>query len=94
MVDLDNTWGKVRYGWSKFGGGFFGMVKNEGDWFCQSCGQVQPEEFPQYMVPLDKTERDFLRICSVCKHIQIRHKLGKYNYVRIIQIVRKENLYG
>ena len=94
MDNIDLTWGKIRYGWSKFGGGFFGMVKNEGDWFCQACGQKQPEEFPQYMIPTDKNERDFIRICSVCKHIQIKHKLSKYSYIRIIKIVRKDKLYG
>jgi len=84
----------MRYGWSKFGGGFFGLVKNEGKWFCQACGGEQTDDLPQYYIPMDKTEREFARVCSLCKHIQFKYKLGRYNYVRIIQIVRKELVYG
>lgn len=86
--------GKESYGWSKYGGGMHGLVGDEGDWFCQLCGEEQPEESPKYMLPMDGTKREFLRVCSVCKHVQLKHKLGTYNYTKIIKIVRKEVRYG
>jgi hypothetical protein len=85
---------QMRYGWSKFGGGFFGLVKNEGIWICQACGEEQTDDLPQYYIAMDKSEREFVRICSICKHVQLKYKLGRYNYTRIIQIVRKDLIYG
>ncbi len=91
---MTTEWGKQKYGWSKYSGGFMGLVKDENDWYCQACGEPQAKELPQYMLPISKMEREYVRICSVCKHIQLRHKIGKYNFVRIIQIVRKQPTYG
>jgi hypothetical protein len=67
---------KRMYGWSKYGGGMYGMVKGESDWFCQSCGSKQAKEMAQYMIPIDIFKRDYIRVCGICKHVQLRHKLN------------------
>jgi hypothetical protein len=85
---------KMCYGWSKYNGGMSGLVKDEDDWFCQCCGEKQPKEFPQYMIPADSLEREFFRICSVCKHIQLRNKIERYQFKRLTIIVRKLYPYG
>jgi hypothetical protein len=56
------------YSWSKWGGGTSGLVKEELDeWYCQSCGEKQVRTLPSYMIPMDETQRDYVRVCSDCK---------------------------
>lgn len=58
---------KAMYGWSKYGGPNMGLVKQENDtWYCQSCGEEYPEEMSPFMMPMDDTMREFIRICGIC----------------------------
>lgn len=80
---------RQRYGWTKYDGGFSGLEKEKGLWFCQACGQQQPEEVPRYLMPAISgiEAREWVSICSVCKH-----KLGKrrISYQKLIRIIRIE----
>jgi len=89
----EKEYNTITYGWSKYRPKQV-KSKKEYSWTCQTCGEEQPLEVPHYFVPIDQTRHEFLRICSVCKHIQLENKLGKYDYARIILIVRKELPYG
>jgi hypothetical protein len=56
------------YGWTKWGGSRGGFVKEELDeWFCQVCGERQVQCLPSYMIPVDGMDRDFVRVCTLCK---------------------------
>jgi hypothetical protein len=64
------------YGWSKWGGGSEGLVKEElEEWYCQSCGEKQLREFPSYMIPVDKAQRDYIRVCVWCKAQSVMNNL-------------------
>ncbi len=80
---------KAKFGWTKYGCTKVEVVEDDGNWTCQTCGETQPNEFPHYFVPLDSNRYEFLKICSICKHIQLEHKLKKYDYITIINIVRR-----
>lgn len=82
---MTTDWGKMRYGWSKYGGPMYGLVREEQSWHCQCCGKEQPKTVPQYMMPLDGMNRDFVRICSICKHRQTH---GNMSYHKLVVIVR------
>lgn len=57
-----------KKGWSKWGGGLYGLDKEELDeWYCQTCGEKQTKTLPSYMFPVDTFKRDFVRVCSECK---------------------------
>lgn len=57
-----------RQSWSKWGGGSYGLLKEELDeWFCQVCGEKQLNILPSYMFPVDTLKRDFVRVCTDCK---------------------------
>jgi len=59
---------KMMYGWTKWGGGRMGMSKEETDeWYCQCCGEKQTKILPSYMIPLDDSRRDWMRVCANCK---------------------------
>lgn len=81
---------KAKYGWSRWGGAMYGLVKSEGEWVCQGCGKDQPVGVPQYYFPWDKEEREYVRLCSVCKHIQLSNKIPKYQVTTLFTIIRKE----
>lgn len=54
--------------WTKWGGGGYGLLKESLDeWYCQVCSEKQVRVLPSYMLPMDETQRDFIRICSLCK---------------------------
>lgn len=60
---------RMKYGWSKHGGARYGLVRQMGDWVCQSCGEDQPAEIPAYMYPFDiEGLREFVRICACCEN--------------------------
>lgn len=68
---------KLMYGWSKYGGGNKGLVKEMLDeWYCQACSELQRKELPSYMV-LSAT-REFMRVCSRCKNRMVRERLKDY----------------
>ena len=68
---------RLMYGWSKWGGGNKGLVKEElKEWYCQSCINLQKKELPSYMV--ETATREFVRVCSNCKHKMIQKKLKSY----------------
>lgn len=66
------------YGWTKWGGARSGLVKEDLDvWYCQVCGREQIKILPCYMLPLDG-EREYVRICTLCKAKSIMKKLSKW----------------
>lgn len=57
------------YGWSKHGGARHGLVKENLDvWVCQICSQPQTRDMASYMISMDEDQREFIRVCSACKH--------------------------
>lgn len=69
-INFNNQYGShlPKQGWSKYGGGIYGLLKEELDeWYCQICGDVQVKILPSYMFPVDESKRDFVRVCSTCK---------------------------
>ena len=81
---------KMMYGWSKYGGPRYGLIKGEKDWFCQACGSKQAKELGQYMIPINNSNREFARVCGICKHMQAKHKL---NYKRLCIKIRVKETY-
>ncbi len=76
---------RLMYGWSKWGGGNQGLVKEELDeWYCQSCSEMQKKELPSYMV--ESATREFMRVCAKCKNVMVRSNIRSYwkllNYIR------------
>lgn len=70
---------RKMYGWTKWGGAREGLVKEDlEEWYCQCCGEKQIKVLPSYMFPVDEFERDFIRICTVCKARSIAKKLRKF----------------
>lgn len=66
------------YGWSKWGGGFKGLVKEELDtWTCQCCAEDQTIDLPSYMVEI--WPREFVRVCAKCKNKMIKEKIKKFD---------------
>lgn len=66
------------YGWTKWGGAREGLVKEDLEvWYCQVCGEKQIRCLPSYMFPTDETEREFVRVCTLCKAKSILGKLTK-----------------
>ena len=83
MVKVTIT--RLMYGWSRWGGGNQGLVKEELDeWYCQNCGEIQKKGLPSYMV--ETAEREFVRVCAKCKHKMVENRLKDYwglmNYTR------------
>lgn len=79
---------KQMYGWTKWGGPNMGLVKEELDeWYCQVCSSRQTRALPAYMIPLDKSERDFVRVCSLCKNKQLVAEVE--DFYSLINKVRK-----
>lgn len=71
---------KKMYGWSKYGGARKGLVKEELDeWSCQLCGSTNNRSLPAYFVPEDATQREYMRICSDCKHLALKHDLKTFD---------------
>jgi len=67
-----------QQGWSKWGGARSGFLKEELDeWYCQVCGERQVKVLPCYMFPMDELNRDFIRVCTICKAKSIVHKLNR-----------------
>ena len=78
---------KLMYGWSKWGGGNKGLVKESLDeWACQACGEKQRRELPSYMLEL--WPREFVRICSKCKNIATKNKLK--SFYELLEYVKKD----
>lgn len=68
---------KQMFGWSKWGGatqGLFTLLPAD-EWFCQCCGQKQTRNLPSYMIPLDKSRRNFVKVCSICRYRFLINKL-------------------
>lgn len=55
-------------------------------WCCQSCGQEQDVLIPQYLIPFDSSLAEIFKICPVCKHKQVLHKI---EYIgQLISLIR------
>jgi len=78
---------RMMYGWTKWGGATEGISKESVDeWFCQICGEPQIKELPSYMIPVDITQRDFIRVCSSCKAKSVqRHIMLCWDLLRLIR---------
>jgi len=77
MVRVKYTINQLSYGWSKWGGGNKGLVKEELDeWYCQGCGEFQKKILPSYMV--ESATREFMRVCSSCKHKMVEKRIRDY----------------
>jgi hypothetical protein len=68
------------FGWSKWGGGNQGLftLLPADEWFCQICGRKQTRNLPSYMIPVDDSNREFVKICCNCKHKLIIKKLKTF----------------
>lgn len=67
------------YGWTKWGGAREGMFKEDlEEWYCQACGEKQIRILPCYMFPTDDTEREFVRVCTLCKAKSVIEHLSKW----------------
>lgn len=81
---------KKMYGWSKWGGARFGMITRETtwspSWVCQVCGKDQVRELPHYMIPLKGTDREYIQVCSTCKHESVINKLK--DHIALIEHIR------
>lgn len=85
MIRITTKITRLMYGWSKWGGGNKGLVKEELDeWYCQSCSETQRKGLPSYMV--ETAEREFVRVCSKCKHKMVEQNLK--DYYDLIKILR------
>lgn len=78
---------KMMYGWSKYGGARMGMVRKETvwskDWCCQVCGKTQIRDLPHYMIPFKDSDREYIQICSTCKHIAMEKGAEDHEAVMI-----------
>ena len=84
------TLSKAKYGWSKYGGARHGLVKQGGQWYCQACGEEQPDNLPAYMMCIDNGGfREFIRLCSVCEHTV--KKLDIKIFQELKRILKKES---
>lgn len=80
---------RKMYGWTKYGGGRKGTVQEELDeWVCQSCGEKHTKELPYYILPMDSLEREFVKVCSVCKYVSEVAKVREY--YDLIKITRDQ----
>lgn len=68
---------KIRYGWSKWGGGRnVGVVQADlPEWSCQVCGERQVKGMPFFEIPFDDLQIEQIRICSHCQHIRLLNHL-------------------
>jgi len=82
---------KMMYGWTKYGGRNYGIVKHGGGWFCQACGEKQPKEAPAYMFCMDNGKfREFVRLCSCCENVVKVKKV--VNFQKLKEIVEKKEV--
>jgi hypothetical protein len=71
------------YGWTKWGGAREGLVKEDLDiWYCQVCGEPQLRVLPSYMFPMDESDREFVRVCSLCKAKAVLQKLHQWTELK------------
>lgn len=77
------------YGWSKWGGATMGLAKEElPTWYCQVCGDEQILQLPSYMIPMDYSQRDFIRVCASCKAKAVRRRVTlSYELIRIVKSI-------
>lgn len=83
---------KKMYGWTKYGGATLGFSQTLSDvWYCQFCGDRQVKELPCYLIPMDLSERDFIRACSSCKHTQVKAGATTVGeLLKLIEITRRD----
>jgi hypothetical protein len=89
---MEDSLGKQKYGWSKYGGGNKGLetTKIHTDWCCQACGETQPVSLPPFKFRVE--HREFIRICSSCYNKVKKQHIEEY--VILISIVRKHLRFG
>ena len=78
-----------KQGWTKWGGAVYGIDKTEFDqWYCQACGDEQIKGLPSYMIPMDESQRDFIRVCSSCKFKAVKTRVRiSWDLIRIIKVI-------
>jgi hypothetical protein len=77
-----------KQGWSKWGGSVSGLLKEDLDtWYCQICGDEQVKTLPSYMIPVDSSNREFIRVCSNCKSKSYSHRVTLcWDLLRIVRV--------
>jgi NAD-dependent SIR2 family protein deacetylase len=76
------------YGWTKYGGAREGLVKKELEkWYCQVCGAQMPKSIPAYMIPMDRLNRDFLRVCPECQNASYTLKIT--TYAQLVRVIKR-----
>jgi len=79
-----------KRGWTKWGGGTgISTVLENNEWICQSCGDRQILELPTYIMPLDETNSDYLKVCSFC-----RHRMVTRDFKNVINLINLKILHG
>lgn len=85
--------GKKTGKWSKWGGGEFGVDRQQlnDTWYCQACGQECPKEIKPFVF---ETRSGFVRMCNRCTHVsrKVDQREG-YVYINVVKIVRKTTIY-
>lgn len=91
-MEADNPLkGKKSGKWSKFGGSVSGLIKERINdvWYCQVCGNEQPEELQPFLLPIGIGE--YIRVCASCvyaaKQLKKERRVGVT--IRRIRIVKK-----
>lgn len=87
--DDDPMKGHKTGGWTKYGGGRYGIDKTKlnKSWACQACGKKQPKELKPFLFMFSKGE--YLRFCNTCFAIS---RTGLV-FRQIIKIVRRTRSY-
>jgi len=70
-----------------------GLTERTPEWVCQVCGDMQPEAIDPFVLPI--TDREFLRICSLCERIRFENSITTFEI--LIEIRRKKDqfkIYG
>ena len=77
------------FGWTKYGGARHGLVKQNGNWYCQACGKEHPDSMPAYMLCIDNGNyREFVRLCGNCENIVKTFKI--INFKELKDIVKRK----
>lgn len=78
---------KKMYGWSKYGGARKGLVKEElREWSCQLCGSRHVDSLPSYFVPEDESQREYMRVCSYCKHLAMEKQVETFEKMLALKV--------
>jgi hypothetical protein len=80
---MAGTLNKLKYGWSKYGGGWRGLEQEplSDKWCCQACGEIHPKVISPYM--FEWLPREFVRICASCHYKTKKKKIKTFKQLKI-----------